>query len=88
MSLVSVDEKNLQGMYYSGLHGHQPRGRPTKTYVDQLMDDTRGRLKELPIEMEDREGWKGRVIHGIPSKLNLMVMINCNNGSSLSESAK
>ena len=55
MSLISGDEKNLQGMYYSGLHGHQPRGRPTKTYVDQLMDDTRGRLKELPIEMEDRE---------------------------------
>ena len=62
MSLISGDEKNLQGMYYSGLHGHQPRGRPTKTYVDQLMDDTRGRLKELPIEMEDRESWKERVM--------------------------
>ena len=86
MSLISGDEKNLQGMYYSGLHGHQPRGRPTKTYVDQLMDDTRGRLKELPIEMKDRESWKER--YRIPSKLNLMVMIKCNNGSSLSESAK
>ena len=38
------------------------REEKKKTYVDQLMDDTRGRLKELPTEMEDRESWKERVM--------------------------
>ena len=37
---------------------HQPRGRPKKTKIDQLMDDTGCRLEELPIAMEDKEGWK------------------------------
>ena len=54
-------------------HGHQPRGRPKKTYIDQLMDDTGCRLEELPIAMEDRkvEG----ACYGIPSKRDLMIMI-------------
>ena len=33
-------------------HGHQPRERPKKTYIDQLMDDTGCRLEELLIAME------------------------------------
>ena len=36
-------------------HGHQPRGRPKKTYIDQLMDDTGCRIEKVPIAMEDRE---------------------------------
>ena len=43
-------------------HGHQPRGRPKKTYIDQLIDDTGCRMEELPIAMEDRERWKERVM--------------------------
>ena len=43
-------------------HGHQPRGRPKKTYIDQLMDDTGRRIKDLPIAMEDRERWRKRVM--------------------------
>ena len=40
-------------------HGHQPRGRPKKTYIDQLMDDTGCKIEELPIAVEDREGGGG-----------------------------
>ena len=36
-------------------HGHQPRGRPKKTYIDQLMDDTGCRIEIGPIAMEYRE---------------------------------
>lgn len=43
-------------------HGHQPIGRPKKTYIDQLMDDTGRRIKDLPIAMEDRERWRKRVM--------------------------
>ena len=43
-------------------HGKKSAGRPKKTYIDQLMDDTGCRLEELPNAMEDRENWKKRVI--------------------------
>ena len=43
-------------------HGHQARGRPKKTYIDQLMDDIGCRLEELPTAMEDRERWRERVM--------------------------
>ena len=39
-------------------HGHQPRGRPKKTYTDQWMDDRGSRLEELPIAMKDRDRWR------------------------------
>ena len=54
-------------------HGHQLRGRPKKTYTDQLMDDRGSRLEELPIAMKDRDR-----CHGIPSKLDLMMMTTMN----------
>ena len=43
-------------------HGHQPRGRPKKTYTDQLMDDRGSRLEELPIAMKDRDRWREGVM--------------------------
>ena len=35
---------------------------PEKTYIDQLMDDTGRRIKDLPIAMEDRERWREHVM--------------------------
>ncbi|CAM1310307.1 Uncharacterised protein r2_g2061 [Pycnogonum litorale] len=43
-------------------YGKQSAGRPKKTYIDQMMDDTGCRLEELPNAMEDRERWKKRVM--------------------------
>ncbi|CAM1311015.1 Uncharacterised protein r2_g2141 [Pycnogonum litorale] len=43
-------------------HGKQSAGRPKKTYIDQMMDDTGCRLEELPNAMEDRERWKKHVM--------------------------
>ena len=37
-------------------HGHQARGRPKKTYIDQLMDDIGCRLEELPTQWKTEKG--------------------------------
>ena len=42
-------------------HGKQSAGRPKKTYIDQMMDDTGCRLEELQNAMNDRNSWKKRV---------------------------
>ena len=42
-------------------HGKRKIGRPCKTYIDQLMEDTNCLPNDLPKAMEDREFWKDRV---------------------------
>ena len=37
-------------------HGQRSRGRPTKTYIDQPVEDTECTLDELPNAMNDRYG--------------------------------
>ena len=37
-------------------HGQRSRGRPAKTYIDQLVEDTECTLDELPNAMNDRDG--------------------------------
>ena len=40
-------------------HGKNARGRPAKTYIDQLRDDTDLQTsREMKTAMEDRDGWK------------------------------
>ena len=41
--------------------GQRSRGRPAKTYVDQLVEDTECTLEEIPNAMNDRDGWIKRV---------------------------
>ena len=36
-------------------------GRPARTYIQQLCDDTECSLQDLPEEMNDREEWRERV---------------------------
>ena len=42
-------------------HGQRSRGRPAKTYTDQLVEDTECTLDVLPNTMNDRDGWRKRV---------------------------
>ena len=38
--------------------GKRQRGRPARTYIDQLVDDTLLEKEQLPTAMEDREVWR------------------------------
>ena len=37
------------------------KGRPARTYIQQLCADTGCNLEDLPEAMDDREGWQERV---------------------------
>ena len=43
-------------------HGKRSRGRPEKTYIDQLSSDTGCEREELANAMQNRDGWRERVI--------------------------
>ena len=40
------------------IHGKRKRGRPRRTYVDQLVDDTLCDVNEIKKVMEDRDCWR------------------------------
>ena len=44
-------------------HVKRFRGRPSLTYIDQLVKDTGCRTEELPAAMKERDKWKVRVIN-------------------------
>lgn len=58
----SKEELAHQLLLWEPTHGKRSRGRPRRTYVDQLMDDTGLRKEELPKAMEDRDYWKDKVM--------------------------
>ena len=58
----SKEEQAGDVLLWKPTDGHQPRGRPKETYIDQLMDNTGCRLEELLSAMEDRERWRERVM--------------------------
>ena len=43
-------------------HGNASVGRPARTYIDQLCKDTGCSEEELPVAMNDREGWQETVM--------------------------
>ena len=44
-------------------HGNRSRGRPAKTYIDQLRDDTNLlTIDEIKTDMNDRKVWKKYVM--------------------------
>ena len=57
----SKEELITDVLLWNPKHWKRSQGRPRKTYIDQLLDDTGRRLEELPNAMEDRVGWKKRV---------------------------
>ena len=43
---------------------YRKRGRPSKTYIDQLIDDTNLKIiEDMKTMMEDKEGWKNHVVN-------------------------
>ena len=42
-------------------HGQRSRGRPAKTFVDQMVEDTECEVEELINLIENRNEWKKRV---------------------------
>ena len=47
-------------LLWTPTHGHAKAGRPARTYIQQLCEDT-GCPEDLPRAMNDREEWRERV---------------------------
>ena len=57
----SRDELIRDVLLWTPTHGRARAGRPTRTYIQQLCEDTGCCLEDLPREMNDREEWRERV---------------------------
>ena len=57
----SKDELISDVLLWTPSHGRAKAGRPTRTYMKQLCDDTRCSPEDLPEAMDDIEGWQERV---------------------------
>ena len=59
----SKDEVASDLILWQPQHGNRSRGRPAKTYIDQLRDDTDLlTTDEIKTAMNDREGWRKYVM--------------------------
>ena len=45
-------------LFWMPKNGKNKKGRPQKTYIDQLIEDTGLQMKELITFMANREEWK------------------------------
>ena len=57
----SSDELISDVLLWTPTHGRAKAGRPTRTYIQQLCEDTGCCPKDLPRAMNDREEWRERV---------------------------
>jgi hypothetical protein len=57
----SKDELASNLLLWQPTHGKKTPGRPYKSFIDQLTDDTDCLLEELPNAMSDRKRWRERV---------------------------
>ena len=51
----------LSYMYMTPTHGRAKAGRPARTYIQELCEDTGCCPEDLPEAMNDREKWRERV---------------------------
>ena len=49
-------------LLWAPTHGRTRPGRPTKTYIEQLSEDSGCHAEDLPRAMSDREEWRRRVM--------------------------
>ena len=59
----SRDELITNILLWTSSHGREKAGRPTRTYVLPLSADRRCSPEDLPEEIDDREGWRERVMN-------------------------
>ena len=57
----SRDELIRDVVLWIPTHGRAKAGRPARTYIQQLCEDTGCRPEDLPRAMNDREEWRERV---------------------------
>ena len=57
----SKSELASDTLLWNPMHRNRSIGRPCRTYIDQLADDSGCHLNDLPTAMSDREGWRERV---------------------------
>ena len=57
----SKDELISDVLLWTPTHGREKAGRPARTYIQQLCEDTGCNLEDLPEAMNDREKWQERV---------------------------
>ena len=57
----SRDELIRDGLLWTPTHGRAKAGRPARTYIQQLCEDTGCCPEDLPEAMNDREKWRERV---------------------------
>ena len=48
-------------LLWTHTHGRAKAGRPARTYIQQLCEDTECCLEDMPEAMNDREKWRDRV---------------------------
>ena len=57
----SRDELIRDALLWTATLGRAKAGRPARTYIQQLCEDTGCCPEDLPGEMNDREEWRERV---------------------------
>ena len=57
----SMDELINDVLLWTPTHGRAKAGRPARTYIQQLCEDTECCPEDLPGAMKDREEWRERV---------------------------
>ena len=57
----SMDELISDKLLWTPSHGRRKSGRPARTYIQQLCEDSGCSPEDLPEVMKDREGWRKRV---------------------------
>ena len=55
------DELISDVLLWTPTYGREKAGRPARTYIQQLFEDTRCSPEDLPEAMNDREKWRERV---------------------------
>ncbi len=58
---LSRDELIRDVLLWTPTHGRAKAGRPARTYIQQLCEDTGCCPEDLPRAMNDREEWRERV---------------------------
>ena len=57
----SRDELISDVLLWTPTYGWAKAGRPARTYIQQLCEDTRCSLEDLPEAMNDKEKWRERI---------------------------